>query len=280
MPFWYLYGLANVLFFFLYRVLGYRKEVVISNIKRSFPEKSDAEHKHICKQFYKHLTRIIVESIKTFSISEKNVLERFVVKNPEEVNRHFDAGRSVILAGGHYCNWEWVAVALDQQIKHAAKAVYFPLKNSFLNEKMKASRSKFGLEMIIGKQVRPVFTEAKQNKQPVAMILATDQSPSNPNNAYWMEFLNQDTGVLFGTEKYAKEFNVPVVFGSIQYIKKGYYEVTFKTLVEDPSQLAYGEITERHTKELENAIIEKPEFWLWSHKRWKKKRPENANQPR
>lgn len=281
MPMWYLYALGGFLYFFLYRVFGFRKKVVVNNLKNSFPDKSEQEIKKITKQFYWHMTNLIVESIKIFSISSENASRRMKVANPEELDKHFDAGKSVIMCGGHYANWELFAVAVDQKVKHQTYGVYTPLSNQFMDTKMKDSRGKYGLKMIPGKKVKPVIEDAMSQKtDPVGVILATDQSPSNPNNAYWLNFLNQDTGVLFGTEKYAKEYNLPVVYGKINRVKKGFYEVSFETLIENPSEMAYGEITKIHTSRLEKDIVARPELWLWSHKRWKKQRPENANQPR
>ncbi len=157
LPYFFLYRISDFLFFLFYYVLGYRKKVIVGNIKRSFPDKSGEEHKRIAKAFYRHFADLIVESLKVFTISKKEVEERMKFLNPELINRYFDEGKSVILAGGHYNNWELFAVAIDQAVKHQSIAIYKPLSNKFFDEKMRATRGKYGLEMISIKEVKPVF---------------------------------------------------------------------------------------------------------------------------
>jgi KDO2-lipid IV(A) lauroyltransferase len=194
-----------------------------------------------------------------------------VFKNPEVIDRYFDEGRSVVLAGGHYNNWELFAVAIDANIKHRSIAIYKPLSNVFFDDKMRKTRGKYGLELVAIKEVKNTFETNRS--QLTATIFGTDQSPGNPRNCYWTTFLNQDTGVLFGTEKYAREYNYPVIYGRIRKVKRGFYEFDFVDLFEFPTQTQMGEITEAHTRQLEQDIMEKPEFWLWSHRRWKHKKP-------
>lgn len=271
LPFPLLYGLSDFLFVLFYYVFGYRKKVVLANIRRSFPEKSAKEQEEICKKFYRHLCDLVLESLKIFTISQRQVRKRVVCKNPEVIDKYFDRGQSVIIAGGHYNNWELFAVGVDELIKHKSIAIYKPLSNQFFDRKMRATRSKYGLYMISTKIVKKVFEEEKDNL--TATIFATDQSPSNPNNCYWMNFLNQDTGILFGVEKYAKEFNQPVVYGRINKEKRGHYSFEFFDVTDTPRETAYGEITEAITKMLEADIRAIPQYWLWSHRRWKHKRP-------
>lgn len=273
LPYGALYGLSDFLFWVFYSLTGYRKKVVFDNLKRSFPEKSDAEIQQLGKLFYRHFADLILESLSIFSISQKEASARMKFTNPEIFDKHFKEGRNVILAGGHFNNWELFAVAVDDALKHATIALYKPLNNLFFDEKMRSSRGKYGLRMISTRKATEVFSTITD--QPVAVIFATDQSPSNPRKGYWTKFLNQDTIVLFGTEKYAKEYNCPVYYGSIQKVKRGYYEVTFSLITENPQSCAYGEITEMHCKLLEKDILENPQYWLWSHRRWKHRKPEN-----
>lgn len=271
LPYPVLYFLSDVLFVVFYYLLGYRMKVIAGNIDRSFPDRSAPERKAIVKKFYRHFCDLIVESLKVFSITEQQVNERFVVKNPEIFDRFFDEGRSVILAGGHYNNWELFAVAIDQPLKHQAVAVYKPLTNLYFDQLMRVSRGKYGLKMI------PVSIAKKEMEkgrdQLSVFILATDQSPGKKTSAYWLKFLQQDTAVLFGTEKYAAEYNFPVVYGCIQKRARGYYEVSFELVHDQPASTSYGNITEAHTKLLERDILRQPEYWLWSHRRWKHTRP-------
>ncbi len=277
---WFLYGMTGALNLVLFRIVKYRKDVVIKNLNNSFPDKSEEEKQAIAKKFFKHLSDLIAESIKVFSISSKSAKERMILTNPEIFNQFYDQGRSVLMVGGHYGNWEMFAVAIDDQIKHRTHAVYTPIKNKFLDEKMRTSRGKFGLKMVSKKEAKPLFESLDTLEEPIAMILATDQSPGDPKKAYWMEFLNQDTGVIFGTEKYSKAHNMPVLYGEMTKVKRGHYTLTFEVLFDNPSAEEYGKITEKHTKRLEQTIHKCPELWLWSHKRWKKTRPADANVPR
>ena len=271
LPFPLLYGLSSFVYLILYKVVGYRKKVVLGNIQRSFPEKTAKEHQEICDKFYSHFCDLILESIKTFTISEKQVLKRVVCKNPELINKYFDQKRSVIIAGGHLSNWELFAVAIDTLIKHKTIGIYKPLTNKYFDAKMRNTRSRFGVYMISTKIVKQVYEEEKNNL--TATIFAIDQSPSNANNCHWMTFLNQDTGVLFGTEKFAKEYDQPVLYGRINKEKRGYYSFELFETVDHPKETETGELTEMVTRLLEKDIIATPQYWLWSHKRWKHKRP-------
>ncbi len=275
LPFPLLYGLSDFLFVLFYYVFGYRKKVILGNIQRSFPDKTAKEQGEISKKFYRHFCDLIVESLKTFTISRRQVAKRVVCKNPEVINKYYDQGRSVIIAGGHYNNWEIFAVGVNDLIKHQMIGIYKPLSNLYFDKKMRATRSKYGLYMISTKIVKQVFDEEANNL--TATLFAIDQSPSNPNNCYWMKFLNQDTGILFGVEKYAKEYNQPVIYGRINKEKRGYYSFEFYDVTDAPRETAYGEITETVNKMLENDINTLPQYWLWSHRRWKHKQPADWN---
>lgn len=270
LPYSVLYFVSDGLYMVIYKLVGYRKKVVFQNIANSFPQKTNEEHLQIVNAFYKHLCDLVVESIKGFTISEESVKQRMKVINPEYIDRFFDQGQSVILAGGHYNNWELFAVAIDAPIKHKAVALYKPLSNKFFDEKMRSSRSKYGLEMISTKAAREEFEKTDHLR---VIILGVDQFPGRSTNCYWSTFLNQDTAMIFGTEKYAKEYNYPVLYGRINKVKRGHYTFEFSNAIDEPQQTGYGEITRTINHLLERDIIRRPEFWLWSHKRWKHKRP-------
>lgn len=271
LPFPLLYGLSDFLYYVIYYGFGYRKKVVFQNLSNSFPEKTKGEHIEIAKKFYRHFCDLTLESLKVFTISEKEVNDRMVIKNPEVVDRFFDQGKSVIIAGGHYNNWELFAVAIDSVVKHQTIAIYKTLTSKYFDEKMQVTRGKYGLRMISAKLVKEVFESEKDNL--TATIFGIDQSPPFADKCHWMTFLNQDTGVLFGAEKYAKEYDYPVVYCRINKEKRGYYSFEFEDVSDRPNQTKHGEIVEKVTRMLELDILKKPEFWLWSHKRWKHKRP-------
>ena len=271
LPFPVLYAISDFLFVIFYYVSGYRKKVVLQNIRNSFPEKSGKEHYAICKKFYMHFSDLVVESIKTFTISEKQVLKRFFVLNPEIIDKYFEQKRSVFIAGGHFNNWELLAVGIDKWVKHKTVGIYTPLSNKYFDGKMQLTRSKYGLKMISTRSVKR-FLDSNPNEL-TATIFAIDQSPSNPNSAYWMTFLNQETAVLYGVEKYAKEYNYPVVYGIINKVKRGHYNLELVDVTATPRETPYGEIIEKTQHLLEIDIRKNPEYWLWTHKRWKHKKP-------
>jgi KDO2-lipid IV(A) lauroyltransferase len=267
-----LYLLSDGVYVLLYGVFKYRRAVVAGNLKRSFPEKSEAERLLIEQKFYHHLCDLLVEGLKGFSISYKAVQQRMKVKNAELLDGYFEKGKRVIVVGGHYGNWELFALAIDRSIRHKAVALYTPVANAFLDKKVRKSRSKYGLFMLSIKEIRAQM--ASTEDELTATIFGSDQAPSKKQRAYWMTFLHQETPVQFGTEKFAKEYNLPVVYGIIHKRSRGHYEVVFELICSEPSEHPYGWITETHTRMLERAIREQPEYWLWSHKRWKRRRPE------
>lgn len=269
LPYPLLYLLSDFVYFVMYRMVGYRKEVVSTNLKNSFPNKSEHELKKIMSDFYHHLCDIIMESIKGFTISENQLRKRLIIKNPEFSNYFADKGQSIIFVGGHYNNWEICAQAFAMYSNHKCIGIYKPLSNSFINDKIYTSRSRFGMNLVSMKQSKKSFEEGSETK---AIVFGSDQNPANPKRAHWMQFLNQNTSVLFGVEKYAKEYDWPVVFVSISKVKRGYYEVEYSLITDKPKDEPHGKITEDFTKRLEQDIINQPQYWLWSHKRWKHKR--------
>lgn len=269
LPYPLLYLLSDFVYFVMYRMVGYRKEVVFTNLKNSFPNKSEHELKKIMSDFYHHLCDIIMESIKGFTISENQLRKRLIIKNPEFSNYFADKGQSIIFVGGHYNNWEICAQAFAMYSNHKCIGIYKPLSNTFINDKIYTSRSRYGMNLVSMKQTKKSFEEGSEAK---AIVFGSDQNPANPKRAHWVQFLNQDTGVLFGVEKYAKEYDWPVVFVSISKVKRGYYEVEYSLVTDKPKEEPHGKITEDFTKRLEQDIINQPQYWLWSHKRWKHKR--------
>ena len=253
----------------MYRIIGYRKAVVLNNLKNSFPNKSKQELNKIMSDFYRHLCDVIMESLKGFTISEKQLRKRLIIKNPEFSNYFADKGKSIIFVGGHYNNWEICAQAFAMYSNHECIGIYKPLSNQFINDKLYNSRTKYGMHLASMKQTKKSFEKCSK---PKAIVFGSDQNPSNPKQAHWVQFLNQDTAVLFGVEKYSKEYDWPVVFVSISKAKRGYYEVEYSLITDTPTEQPHGKITEDFTKRLEQDIINQPQYWLWSHKRWKHKR--------
>ena len=243
----------------------------MGNIRNSFPSLSDDDINHLTKKFYKHFADLVVESLKLFSISSTELISRMKVTNPEILDKYYAQGQNIILVGGHFNNWEMLAVCMNAQIKHLVAGIYTPLTNSFFEKKFSKSRTSLGTVLVSKYEVKEYFE--KDHENPVTIVFGADQSPQFlKEKTYWTQFLNQDTPVMFGTEKYAVEHNLPVLFMSIAKVKRGYYETTFTLIEENSATSEYCSITEKHTRLLEKQILEHPEFYLWTHKRWKHKR--------
>ncbi len=269
LPYSLIYLLSDILYLVMFKIIGYRKSVVLTNLNNSFPKKSKTEIDQIANKFYRHLCDLILEGIKGFTISKNEIKKRLVVKNPNIINDFFHKKKSIILVGGHYNNWEIFAQGFAISSLHKCIGIYKPLSNKFLNNKLSKSRSKFGMNLISMKNTVRSFEDNNDTK---TIIFGADQNPANPKKAHWIKFLNQDTAVLFGTEKFAKKYNWPVIFVNIIKKKRGFYEVELSLVTDDPINEAHGQITEKFTRILENNIINQPEYWLWSHKRWKHKK--------
>ena len=271
LPFPLLYGLSDGLSAVLYHVVRYRRKVVEKQLADAFPEKTDAERRHIARTFYRHLADMILESVKTFTLPEHEVLARARCLNPELANAYAAAGRQVLAVAGHHQNFEWLALAAARLVNHRPVAVYKPLHNKFFDEKIRQSRSRLGLRLVPMQEVKNFL---RNTSELYAVILAFDQAPANPRRGYWMRFLNQDTPVLYGAERNAREFDLPVVFAHTYREGRGRYAFSLEVVTEHPSQTETGFITEKITRLLEADIRRDPAYWLWSHRRWKHPRPE------
>lgn len=218
-------------------------------------------------KFYRHFFDMAVEGVKLFGIKKKEAVARFKVSNPELLAKLAASNKSVILTGGHYQNWELFAVATAPQIKHALLGIYTPLRNAFLEKKFANSRSRLGLILVPKNEVSRCFEKYKD--RPTVTAFAIDQSPRKCQKVYWLNFLGRETAVHFGAEKYAVAHDQVVVFGNASKPRRGYYELTFEIIEENPRSAAHGDIIRKVNKRLERQIIKAPEFWLWTHKRWK-----------
>jgi KDO2-lipid IV(A) lauroyltransferase len=259
----------------LYHVAGYRKSVVTKNLKNSFPLKDDAEIESIQRAFFQHLCDIIIESIKLFSISEKELRTRFRMRNPELINNYYHKKQNIILVGGHFNNWEFAAISLNLAFLHQAIGIYSPLSNKFFNRKMAESRTKYGVQIITKSEVHDSFSNNINNL--TVTVFGADQSPTYSKRVHWTKFLNQDTAVHIGTELFARKYNYPVFFLIVNKVKRGYYEAEVELLHDNPQSTKRGEISDLHTSYLEKIIIENPQYWLWSHKRWKRKKTDQES---
>jgi len=269
-PFRVLFYFADLVFYLIYYVLGYRKQVVFSNLRNSFPEKSTEEITVIAKGFYHHLSDMLIESLKAFTMTEESVVKRYRYTNVEILDDLYKKGQSVICIAGHYGNWEWGGLASGVQLMHKPVGFYKPLSNKYIDAYVQRSRVKGRSKLASITQTAETFKT--DFGEPAIFYMVADQSPSSSRLAYWVDFLNQETATLHGPEKYARIYNLPVVFGTVIKVKRGYYRVDFSMLEPEPVETKTGELTARFMKRLEEVIKAKPEYYLWSHRRWKLKR--------
>jgi KDO2-lipid IV(A) lauroyltransferase len=269
-PFRVLYLFSDGIYYLVYALIGYRKKIVLQNLRNSFPEKPEKEIKRIASGFYHHLCDLFVESMKAFSMDESEMVKRYAYENTEFLDKLYHEGKSAICVGGHYNNWEWAGIASGTQLTHRPVGFYKPLSNKKVDAFVQKKRVRGRSLLVSITNTTAVFL--KDYGEPAIFYMVADQSPSTVGLAHWMQFLNQDTAVLHGPEKYARLHNMPVVFVHPRKVRRGYYKVSFFMLAEDPSKTVPGEITQIYMRALEKIIRENPEFYLWSHRRWKLKR--------
>ena len=248
-------------------IIRYRKKVILDNLRHSFPDKNEAEIQALCNQFYRHLSDIILETIKGITISEKKLRERMIFLNPELLNQVTAKGGNLLLCGGHYNNWEWATFAAGLHLVPHVVGIYKTLSNKYINDYYMRQRTRFGTDLLEMRGVLQTI-EATPN-QATMYVFINDQAPFKKNLAHYVQFLHRQTAFISGLDKIAHLTKLPIYFYHIKYIRRGYYEATFSLLCEDPAAMAPEEITQRYAATLERDILQAPQHWLWSHKRWK-----------
>ncbi|WP_430814494.1 lysophospholipid acyltransferase family protein [Carboxylicivirga sp. RSCT41] len=266
-PFFMIYLWSDLLYHFI-RLFNYRRAVINENLAYAFPEKTKEELREIRLKFYRNFCDIMVETIKVQSMTEKQIRQRVKWSNTECVDQYTQQGKDVVAVMGHYCNWEWIP-SINLNVDCLGCATYRPLKNKAFDTYMLKLRGKWGTEnYTMSDTIRELIKLRRKNVRYIIGLIA-DQSPGRKSLNYWTKFLNQNTAIILGPEKIAKATKSPLVYLDMQRIKRGYYEVNIIPVVEDPINTKEYEITEKHLRLLEDAIIKRPENWLWSHKRWK-----------
>jgi len=272
LPFPILYFFSDGMYILIYYVLRYRRKVVRENLVNSFPEKSQKEIGEIERKFYKYFCDLFLETFKTLTISKDNMVKhcRFEPETQAIFDQLAAENQSFMVVMGHFGNWEWGGNTFSICCKHQLYVIYHPLSNKYFNGLIYRMRTRFGTKLI---PMKDTLRDMLKNRNTLtATAFIADQSPL-PENAYWMEFLNQDTPVFLGIEKISLKIRFPIVYITIRRVKRGYYLV-FAERIELPLNLQKsGTTTEIHTRRLEADIRSQPENWLWTHRRWKHKRP-------
>lgn len=270
LPFPLLYRVSDVVFVLVFHVARYRRGVVRANLRNSFPGKSAAELARIEHDFYRWFCDLLLETLKTLTISPKSVVRRVHVEGEQVLRKHFDQRHSVVLVMGHWGNWELAGARFSQLGLHRLNVIYHPLHNRHFNRLIVHMRTRLGNGLYPMAETMKCMLRDRDQVTCTAFI--ADQTPP-PERAYWTSFLEQDTPVFWGTEKIAAKLGYPIVYVGIDRPRRGHYLMRFEELVGDPKGLPEGAISELHTRRLEQDIRRRPAIWLWTHRRWKHGRP-------
>jgi KDO2-lipid IV(A) lauroyltransferase len=275
LPFWVLFGISDFFYIILRYVVKYRHKVITENLAKAFPEKTSSEIQKITNKFYHHSCDIFFETIKSYSISTEQMEKRMKFKNIEMLNKHFDTGKSVILLGMHYNNWEWNSF-LPNKSKHDIVVIYNPLRSSAAFEKFILKiRTRWGCEFVPVHKSRRVVFEFAKAETPSVLALGADQSAPQ-SSKFWTMFFNREAPFFSGPEKIAAHSNLPVFLHYARKVKRGMYEIEFIPLFENPKEVEPNKILLTYIEKMEELIAEEPEYYLWSHRRWKHTRPEGT----
>jgi KDO2-lipid IV(A) lauroyltransferase len=270
MPTRLLYVLSDLIFVFIYHIFRYRKKVVVDNLKLVFPEKSEEEIESISKKFFHHFCDILLEAIKSLTISEAELKRRFIPSNMEEILKIEKENKSLVLMMAHYGSWEWIFI-LQGYTTSKGYAIYKRLGNKYFDALVKRIRAKYNTFLITTKETISTLNESKKNGELTLNGFISDQTPKLNSAYHWNEFMGIKVPIHTGAEMLAKKLDLAVAFCAVKKVKRGYYEATFKTITLTPNEFKDYEITDIFMKLVEKQIYEAPEYYLWTHKRWKHK---------
>ena len=273
LPFRALYMLSDLMEFLLFRVFGYRLKVVRDNLRNSFPEKSTEELKRLELDFRRWFCDLMLETIKTLTISPSALKDRVSVEGTDVLKEYFEKGTSVMLVMGHWGNWELGGARFSQLPYHKLNVIYHPLENEQFDKLFIRMRTRLGNGLYPMKET--VKCMLRDRGEVTATAFIADQTPSR-DNAYWTTFLNQATPVFWGTEKIAQKLDRPIIYLGIDRPQRGQYTMRFELLEANPKNTPEGYISELHTRRLEQDIRKHPSIWLWTHRRWKHSPPEGS----
>lgn len=268
LPFRLFYLLSDFVCFIIYRIVGYRKKVVRKNLALTLPNLSKSELKVIEKKFYHHMCDMFMETIKTMSISPEEMDRRFQITNLELVNEYAKKGKSVILVASHYASYEWL-LTINPKLDFKGIAVYKRVANPYFDKLVRKIRSKYNTELVETRKAIPTMAQNQRNGVLSMYGLASDQSPKLDRIFHSMKFMGVEVPVHTGAEMLAKKYDLSVIFVKVKKVARGYYQATFVSIADNPKDYENYDITEKYLREVEKQIYEAPEYYLWTHKRWK-----------
>ena len=265
--------LSDILFVIAYHVVRYCRGVTSANLAKAYPQLSVERRKEIERAYYHHICDLLMEGIYNLYARPQSIMKRYRFVNREVVNHYYESGQSVVLMSAHYNNWEYMITSLNYQVMHHGVGVGKPLQDKSVASYITRRRGRYGTEIVDQHNVRQTMDYYHQHKVPVAYMMLSDQSPNDVHKSFWTMFMNQETPFLYGAEYFARKYNMPVLYYEVTKVQRGRYEVRFTPLCERPDEVPQYTITSRYIAMLKQTIDKKPEYWLWSHRRWKRTRP-------
>ena len=271
LPFRIFYWLSELIYILVYHIVGYRKKTVRANLALALHHLSDKERLEIEKKSYHHLCDMFLEMVKTMTISSEEMNKRFTITNLEVIKEYEKKGKSIMLIASHYASWEWL-ITLNQKLSFKGVAVYKQLANKYFDKLVRDIRSKYNTELVPTSKTIPLISDNQKNNIKCVYGLASDQSPKADRIFHWESFMGVEVPVHTGPEMLSKKYDMTVVFAKVKKIKRGYYELTIVPLSDNPKSVPDFGITHKYIKEVEKQILEAPEYYFWTHKRWKHRR--------
>jgi len=271
LPFRLLYLFSDFVYLIVYYIIGYRKKTVRENLALALPNLSDAERMIIEKKSFHHLCDMFLEMIKTMSISKKEISQRFVFTNLEVYQKLEEQDKSIAMMVAHYASYEW-AISMNSYIKFNGFAIYKKIANPYFDKLVRSIRARFKANLITTKKTIQYITKNKKNNLLSLYGFASDQTPKLATTFHWQKFMGIEVPVHTGAEMLSKKYDMNVIFLKVKKVKRGYYEASFEILSENTKEVPNYEITDKYLKLVEQEIYEAPEFYLWTHNRWKHRR--------
>jgi KDO2-lipid IV(A) lauroyltransferase len=271
LPLWALYAFSTFLYLLAFYVVRHRHQVIRQQLAQVFPEMSSAERRRIHRRFLKNFCDVMVEVLKSVSMTPDDMRARVRIVNLEAARRYLNAGQSVMVVTSHLCNWEWLLQGVTLHLGYPLDAAYKPLHDQWAERLMLNIRSHFGARMVPAKELLADFLRRRGVVRAVAMN--ADQAPVSTDQRYWTQFLGQDTAFYIGAEQIARATRLPMLYLVMRRIRRGRYEVELQTLWDGREALEPNAVTERYARACEIDVLESPADWLWSYRRWRLKKP-------
>lgn len=276
LPMGVLYIIASLLAPVLYHIVRYRRKVTDTNLRHSFPNLDDSQRQKIAKNYYRHLADLLAEALFGLRATPPEIRNHYQIINRELIDHYYEQGQSVILVSSHYNNWEFMVVGLNMFFRHHGIGVGKPLDNKGFGVWLTRKRTRYGTEVVDQTNIRETMAFYDQHHVPCVYMMLADQSPSNTYKCFWTTFLNQETCFLYGPEYFARKYNYPVLYYEVKKIKRGHYQLSISELCGKPNEVPQYTITQKYISRLYRLLQADPAYWLWSHKRWKRTRPDGV----